>query len=67
MFRLLALAVSAMLNIMALALALLLDSISTKFFLAMVNGLMGCSEAYANTRIICIIRRNYLSAFNDWT
>jgi hypothetical protein len=33
----LALAASAMLNIMALAFALLSDSISTKFFLAMVH------------------------------
>ena len=49
----LALAVSAMLNIMALAFALLSDSISTKFFLAMVKGRMACSAAYANIRISC--------------
>lgn len=47
----LALAVSAMLNIMALAFAPLSDSISTKFFLAMVKGRIACSLVYPNIRI----------------
>jgi len=42
-----------MLKIIALALAPLSDSISAKLFLAMVNGRMACSSAYANIRIIC--------------
>ena len=49
----LALAVSAMLNIMALAFAPLSDSISTKFFLAMVKRRIACSAYYANIRISC--------------
>jgi hypothetical protein len=48
----LALAVSAMLNIMSLAFAPLSDSISTKVFLAMVKGRIACSAYYPNIRII---------------
>lgn len=49
----LALAVLAMLNIRALVFDPLSDSISTKFFLAVVKGRIACSLAYTNIRIIC--------------
>ena len=53
MFIPLAFAVSVRLKIIALAFAPFDDSMRTKFFLAIVNGLMACSLVYANIRIIC--------------
>ena len=52
-----------MLKIIALALAPLSDSMSAKFFLAMVNGLTACSLAYSHMRISQFMHAIFLSTY----